>query len=343
MTPEFSPAQIMLTLAFIADAGALINKNDCEAEQELSIALENYLATLAPVRNNWELVWGPCVYKFPLIAKFTDNTVYVAQNTHDRSQFVIAISGTNPYEISDWVFEDLLVGQTLPWTFGSPPSGAAISMSAGISLSVLQNLRPCHGVKGENLRLIDFLKNTAGISGVTITGHSLGGEMASTTALWLADTQGDLWDTRKQARVSAYTFAAPTAGNAIWANYFHQQLGDNAHRIWNSLDVVPHVWQVSDLNRIPNLYEPRIKAPLALKVTLKGLVLVVQHLDYTQIPAVASDQQPLQGSVNTDPQWAEFIKQIEYQHVDAYIKMLHVPEVEVLIGFLRDTRQRRFL
>jgi pimeloyl-ACP methyl ester carboxylesterase len=338
MTPQFNTMQTMLTLAFIADAGALIKKNDCEAELELSTSIDNYLATLAPVRDNWELVWGPCVYKFPLIAKFTDNTLYVAQNTHDRSQYVIAISGTNPYELTDWVFEDLLVGQTVPWTYGHPPSGATISMSAGISLSILQNLKPCHGVKGENLSLVDFLKHTAGISSVTVTGHSLGGEMASTTALWLADTQGDLWDTQKQARVSAYTFAAPTAGNALWASYFHQQLGDNAHRIWNSLDVVPHAWQLSDLKQIPNLYEPQIKAPLALKVALKVLIPIVQNEDYTQIPAVAADQQPLSGSVNTDPEWAHFIKQIEYQHVDAYIEMLKVPDCKVLIGFLRDTR-----
>src|ERR1700730_18240550 len=231
MTPQFTTMQVMLTLAFIADAGALIKKNDCEAEQELSASIDNYLATLAPVQGNWELVWGPCVYKFPLIAKFTDNTVYVVQNTHDRSQYVIAISGTNPYEITYWVFEDLLVARTRPWIYGNPPAGASISMSAALSLSILQNLKPCHGVKGENLQLINFLKSTTGISNVTITGHSNGAKIASTAALWLADTQGDLWDTQKQARLSAYTYAAPTAGNAIWASYFHQQLGDNVHRI----------------------------------------------------------------------------------------------------------------
>src|SRR5258708_24394317 len=104
MTPPFTSSQIMLTLSFIAGAGALIDKNDCEAERELTGTINNYLQTMAPLKNDWELVWEPCVYKFPLIAKFTDNAVYLLQNTAYRSQYVIAISGTNPYEISDWLF-----------------------------------------------------------------------------------------------------------------------------------------------------------------------------------------------------------------------------------------------
>lgn len=338
MTPEFTRMQVMIMLAFIADAGALMKENDCAAEQKLSASIGNYLKTLAPVQNDWELVWGPCLYKFPVIAKFTDNTVYVVQRRQHPSEYVIAISGTNPYEITDWVFEDFLVGKTVPWAYGHPPSGASISKSAELSLSILQKLKPCQGVKGENLHLIDFLSSTAGISNVTVTGHSLGGEMASTTALWLSDTQGDKWDTQKQARVSAYTFAAPTAGNAIWVSYFQQQLGDNAHRIWNSLDVVPHVWQLSDLKQIPNLFEPQIKAPLPLKWALKILIWMVQKKVYTQIPAIASDQQPFKGTVNADPEWAQFFDQIAYQHVDAYIKLLDVPAANELIHFMRDTR-----
>lgn len=337
MPPEFATLQVMIMLAFIADAGALMKKNDCAEAQELSASIGNYVKTLAPVQNDWELVWGPCLYKFPF-AKFTDNTVYVVQNRQRPSEYVIAISGTNPYELTDWVFEDFLVGETVPWAYGHPPSGASISKSADLSLKILQDLKPCPGVKGEDLHLIDFLSSTAAISSVTVTGHSLGGEMASTTALWLSDTQGHLWDTQRQARVSAYTFAAPTAGNAIWASYFQQQLGDNAHRIWNSLDVVPHVWQLGDLKQIPNLYEPQIKAPLPLKLALKILIWMVKSKDYTQIAAIASDQQPFKGTVNTDPEWAQFFDQIAYQHVDAYINLLDVPAASVLIPFMRDTR-----
>jgi hypothetical protein len=55
---------------------------------------------------------------------------------------------------------------------------------------------------------------------IYVTGHSKGGALSSTLALWLADTQGrdhvrdeDLWDPEKKAQIYAYSFAGPTAGN----------------------------------------------------------------------------------------------------------------------------------
>lgn len=332
MTSQFDTMQVMLTLAFIAEAGVLIHKSECETALELSGTIANHLNTMAPVKDNWELVWGPCVYKFPWIATFSDNNVYVVQNTHERSHYVLALSGTNPYEITDWLFEDLLVAEMVGWAHGNPPSGASISKSAEISLSILQDLKPCPGIAGEGTRLIDFLNRAAGISSLTITGHSLGGEMATTAALWLVDTQGLEWDMQKQTQVSAYCFAGPTAGNQIWVDYFHQKLGDNAHRIWNSLDVVPHAWQLSDLKQIPNLYEPQLSAPLLLKLALDVFVFAVRDKNYTQIPAVAADNQPLGGKVNTD--WDSFARQMAYQHVNAYMDLLNIPDVKVIVDVL---------
>lgn len=330
MTTQYTPIQVMLTLAFIADEGLLIRKSECDAERELSVKIANHLKTMAPVKDNWELVWGPCVYKFPLIAKYSDNMVFVVQSTQDRSKYVLALSGTNPYEITDWVFEDFLVASTASWAFGNPPPGTKITHSAALSLSILQSLKPCHGIAGDDMRLLDFFNRTPNISELTVTGHSLGGEMASTAALWLADTQGVSWDMQKQAQVSAYCYAGPTAGNSAWANYFHQRLGDNAHRIWNRLDVVPHAWQLSDMKEIPNLYRPEIRAPFWVRMALDVAELVVKHKDYTQIAAVAADNQPLPGVVNPAPEWDSFTQQMAYQHVNAYHEMLNIPDVKVI-------------
>ena len=343
MTPPYTPIQIMLTLAFIADAGVLIKKSECEAERELNDTIAGYLKTMAPVKDNWELVWGPCVYKFPLIAKYSDNTVYVVQNTQDRSQYVLALSGTNPYELTDWVFEDLLVGTTASWTYGGPPPGARISASAALSLSILQNLKPCRGIAGDDTRLIDFLNGISNISSVTVTGHSLGGEMASTAALWLADSQGISWDMQKRAQVFAYCYASPTAGNSVWANYFHQTFGDNAHRIWNRIDVVPHAWQLNDMKQIPNLYRPEIRAPFWVRIAIDLAMLAVKGKDYTQIAAVAADNQPLPGTVNTDPEWDSFTLQMAYQHVNAYQELLHIPDVKVITDVLMAAAKPRKL
>jgi hypothetical protein len=334
MTPEFTRMQLMIMLAFIAEAGSSISKSECDQERELSVTIANHLNTMAPVKGDWELVWGPCVYKFPLIAKYSDNTVYVVQNTQDRSQYVLALSGTNPYEVTDWIFEDLLVGTTASWAYGDHPPGCRISTSAALSLSILQNLKPCRGIAGEDTRLIDFFNNISNLSSLTITGHSLGGEMSSTAALWFADTQGISWDMQKKTQIVAYCFAAPTAGNNIWVDYFHQRLGDNAHLIWNDLDAVPHAWQVSDLKEIPNLYRPQIRAPFWVKMALDAGVLIVKRHEYTQIPAVAADNQPLRGTIHTEPGWDNFLRQVLYQHVNAYMDLLQIPDVQVIIDEL---------
>ena len=42
MTPPYTPTQIMLTLAFIADAGVLIKKSECDAERELKEVASSY-------------------------------------------------------------------------------------------------------------------------------------------------------------------------------------------------------------------------------------------------------------------------------------------------------------
>jgi len=334
-TPTYTPIQVMLTLAFIADAGATIEGTDCQTAHHLYNQINHYLETMDTVKGNWDLVWGPAVFKFPLIAKLRDNTVFVAQNTKDKSQYALALSGTNPYELTDWLFEDFLVAGTLPWGYGKPPGGARISLSAGLSLGVLHNLKPCPGLPQENVSLTDFFNQQAGLTSLIVTGHSLGGEMASTAALWLADTQGLLWDKKKKAKVSAYCYAGPTAGNTQWVNYFHERLGDNAHRIWNSLDVAPCVWQVSTLEQVPHLYLPQIKPPIWAKPLLDTIILSVKDKKYTQFPDVKQDKQPLISQVNTAAGYNTFLAQAIYQHIEAYHKILKVPALEPLMSALR--------
>ena len=56
--------------------------------------------------------------------------------------------------------------------------------------------------------------------------------------------------------------------------------------------------------------------------------------DYTQISAVAADNQPLPGVVNTTPEWDTFTLQMAYQHVNTYLELLHIPDVKVITDLL---------
>ncbi|HEX8720130.1 MAG TPA: hypothetical protein VF736_05775 [Pyrinomonadaceae bacterium] len=324
----------MLALAYIANLGYNIDEGDCRAAGEISNLIVGQLNSQEIVKGDWQLVWGPYVYKFPLIARFRDNTFYVVRNTQDPSRYAVAIAGTNPCELWDWVLEDFMVGHMTHWAYGHAPSAAKISAAAALSLSILQNAVPCPGLPGAGLHLKDFLREAVAGSGggvsVAVTGHSLGGEMASTAALWLADTQGgqavrsEVWDPDGKATVSACCFAGPTAGNRHWAAYYDSRLGERTCRVWNSMDIVPHAWNTGDLSELPDLYRTGgVKMGLSLKLLVEGIRLKLElaRNDYTQI---IEGQPPLDGKVNTSLPDSYF-DQAAYQHVEAYLDLLGLP------------------
>ena len=98
---------------------------------------------------------------------------------------------------------------------------------------------------------------------------------------------------------------------------------------WNAIDVVPHVWQSSDIAAIPDLYSPGI----APDVLVRALAIAANGISvlggYTQITPVAG----LPGTVNaslinpSDPDLNNYFNQLTYQHVDAYPILLGVPKI----------------
>src|SRR5258708_6836160 len=86
----------------------------------------------------------------------------------------------------------------------------------------------------------DRIDAAAGKVNLYVTGHSKGGALSSTLALWLADTQTD-WDQNNKATVTAYSFAGPTAGNKEFADHLDSVLRANHHRVVNPFDLVPYV------------------------------------------------------------------------------------------------------
>jgi hypothetical protein len=58
-------------------------------------------------------------------------------------QYVVAIRGTNPISLFDWVFGDFMVLRQVPWAYGrsTDRDGAMISVSTALGLSILQHMR----------------------------------------------------------------------------------------------------------------------------------------------------------------------------------------------------------
>lgn len=223
--------QIMLGLAYLGYTGEGITTPSPESviKSEITAALPQI--TYTPVGGaqstlaNWNIVWGPVAYTVPGSLK-QDNLMFVVQNG-TTSQYAIVIRGTNFASEVDWLLEDLNVNATTNWPINaaswpvnSPsPSGATVSESVSIDMNILLTMQDTVTTK---LTFKSFLLSiTSTPINICVTGHSLGGMLASTLALYLLDTQSvpTVWDASGTSTVCFISFAAPTAGNIAFANY----------------------------------------------------------------------------------------------------------------------------
>lgn len=252
--PTISPQQqAIFALGEFAGLSSSVTGDDIDRAtlQAISTALNNAAGTI----GTWNVVWGPSVVQQPIGTACAMNTMYVAQSAATPSQYVIGIAGTNPKSILDWIVEDGLVEWQVPWVYALLEApGAKIALGTAVGLGILQSMKPSSEVPGGGSTLVDFLATvTKRPVEIAVVGHSLGGALAPTVALWLADTQGFLshWDPHRNATLSALPTAGPTAGNGAFAAYSGKKLGARLTPFYNTLDVVPHAWQASMLQEIP--------------------------------------------------------------------------------------------
>jgi len=436
---EYTLADVMLTLAAIAYRGWELVLPAPLKQAPLYRAMTECLHTLGPVKDQWDIVWGPASFS-PGIVGFGDVTMYAARNIQQPSRFAVAVRGTNPISLSDWIFGDLLVNQQAPWAYGDTTAtpNAKISFSTALGVRIVQHLRSnppaqrtATGISGivgtvdhtirdavgavverveaavsgplgrPRTQLVDALRSLRGLfpqqnpdsmeewiamlrqqrsslsaqrvlqvldeslqhlegtrldplqlivdatkleqelaAGVTlqrflaaavaeakapvevcVTGHSKGGALSPTLALWLADTQGEAvpqeerWDPKRNATVYAYSFAGPTAGNGAFVQHFNAVLGDRSYRIANKLDVVPHAWATKGLQEIPTLYGlPPVEQQL-LAGFVNELVNDVGRLDYQHVGQHVTE---LPGVSTAGP----FLEQVVHQHLDGYFEQM---------------------
>jgi hypothetical protein len=89
------------------------------------------LTNLPPVRSKWDLVWGPVTKRIG--DEFDSSAMYVVRSRTAPGRYVVAVRGTNPMSLTDWLLGDLVVATTVTWpsrTMGrpsppAPPSGCA--------------------------------------------------------------------------------------------------------------------------------------------------------------------------------------------------------------------------
>jgi hypothetical protein len=194
-------------------------------------------------RESWTAAWVPEERK--------GYFAYAATSPH-TSDIVVAVRGTNP-SITKGFLRNLMSNANVRSTSEWSPDvkGARIAGGAREGLTVLLSIKDEHGRTLEK-----YLETVPENATVVVTGHSLGGCLASVLALHLIQVAAGRF------KVRPITFAAPTAGDEGFAKLFEEKF-PKAERYFNPFDLVPRAWH--DLSQFPDLYEaPGPKCPWLL-------------------------------------------------------------------------------
>ena len=268
----------MLKLAYLADLSAGI---EGKSDEQASAITQRRLACMlnenpSDANTGWKVVWGPFVTMEPGCdnhkpTTFSANAMFVAQYK-ETNTYAIAVAGTNPESNFEWLKEDF-DHSLVPWPYGPESKckswkfrdrkNVCLARGTWTGLGIVQGLG-----SGTTSQTIDrFIKSVVKKVGpeekltLYVTGHSLGGALAPTVALWLNDIQLT-WDPEQQATLQVFAFAGPTPGSQGFADYLNGRFQGDAGKavptengltvVNNNFDVVPHAFK--SLRALPEIY-----------------------------------------------------------------------------------------
>lgn len=253
--------QQMLCFAYLAYSGEGITTPD--PEPAIKTLITNGLNSITSVDlSGWEIAWGPVTYTVPG-SLYQDNLMYVMQKK-GSSDYAIVIRGTNGINELDWLLEDFEVQNTVAWPLSgnqnSQQTGAEVTESTSIAMNILLNNMTDPTTQDT---LVQFLNSvTKSPANICVTGHSLGGALTPTLALWLIENPSQ-WDVSSNSTVSCISFAGPTAGNQQFATYsmnmfvnamqagsfpgWDTSLGSNCDTVVCDMDIAPFFYSYANI------------------------------------------------------------------------------------------------
>ena len=311
--PETSTRQVMAAADVQMTLAAIAYVDDSGNVQQIRAAMQRELAKKKyATKGQWRLVWGP--------ATRGGNLVYIAQNQEHPRLYSVVIRGTDFDLLADDI-EDIWVTQT-PYPYASSASGHP-RVSRG-SLAGLHHIQRMKDVQtGRSLE--DFVKDASRHEEIelVITGHSLGGGLASLVLLWLHDALPQWNIPITNVNLSGYTFAGPTVGNTHFADYFNTGVGTSFYRLVNPLDIVPRSYD--DLSSVVEENVPE-KVPLKYRLIIDAIkaYLFTHRLEFRQV-----ETKILLGSVGLPSSTPYLTHVIEQHRPNSYLYLLGAPQLDV--------------
>src|SRR5215475_2987570 len=342
---SYTIPQIMMTLAQLAvtagtqrPSGETLQQQQERIYNGINAQLSN--ADLA-TNGEWQAVW----------VGLTDdraNLAYIAQNT-SQNAFAVCLRGTQMDSFIDQL-EDLDVGSVVQFTDG-PSYSEPIYISKGAAGAFTEVTKAVYVSANTNLlqALTSLIESAPPQPTLYITGHSLGGAMATTVALYLAAQK---W--ANQPTFGVYTFAAPTAGLQSFADCFDSVFGSVSERYYNAWDAVPAAWGNSTMTDMQNSFYPSIVTNPQGPGPAQNTDVVKKLSDFMKMPKgnvyVQTNQNDSSIELNSDytargttefgpgsynalflvPTMEGFMGQVGFQH-NNYLAFLGAPQIPSLI------------
>jgi hypothetical protein len=236
-TYDSATVELAMTLSTLA----YVDENRTATQQQMACEINAGLAEAG--YKSWQVAWGPA------LNANRSNLAYAARNS-ETGQLAVSIRGSDFSFWLNWI-QDLAAITLVPYDQFVPGTSSTSQIARGTAIGLRNVLRMRDGTES----LESFITAAPEGTSVLITGHSLGGCLASALAPCVADWRGSAFG------ISVYTIAAPSPGNAEFADYYNALFTDHsgrsaAFRFFNSLDVVPNAW--ASLATVETYYPPLV-------------------------------------------------------------------------------------
>ena len=268
--------------------------------------------------GQWQCVWGPAQNSDESNLAFV--AAYFSGGIPVFAATVIRGTDVNTGDLLgtiDQIWEDLDPKHhaNLPWM---KDNAIQVAMGSLDGWSMIRELKS-DGKKIDEF-LVSFLGDPAHQKPLPIvTGHSLGGCLTTLVAPWL---QFQLQQAGITLPMVPVTFAAPTAGNAAFAQYYDSSF-PYALRFYNTLDIAPMLWV--NLDGMKTIYGSyHLPMPESMHIVVNGFVLLLKEFGASYVQPFTNNA-PLTGQYITTSDWTTEV--LSQHHIITYMALMGVPAV----------------